>query len=81
MFGKLTNILVILSFSGAANMQKVEINFVVMVIMTRKKLQKMILFKMHNSDVKHIDKWHLKLFPGGSIECKYNKKNLFSQFC
>ena len=27
MFGKLTNILVILDFSGAANMQKVDINF------------------------------------------------------
>lgn len=27
MFGKPTNILVILDFSGAANMQKVDINF------------------------------------------------------
>lgn len=38
MFGKQTNILVILGFSGATNIQKVDINFVVMVIVTRKNL-------------------------------------------
>lgn len=36
-FGKPTNILVILSFSGAANMQK-GIKFVVMVTVTKKNL-------------------------------------------
>lgn len=36
MFRKLTNILVILGFSGAATMHKVDINFVVTVIMTTK---------------------------------------------
>lgn len=40
MFRKLTSILAIVGFPGAATVQKVEINVIVMVIVTRKKLQR-----------------------------------------
>lgn len=80
MFGKLINILVILGFSGAATIHKVDINFVVMVITTREKFNYDFVKNIYNSNVKLTAGTLKFLFPGDSIECKCNEKK-FSQFC
>lgn len=52
MFRKLTSIHAIIGFPGAATVQKVDINVIVMVIV-------MIFLKMYHSDVKQIYSQHL----------------------
>lgn len=78
--GKLTNILVILGFSGAASTQKEDINFVVMLMMTRKKFGQGLCYT-HNSNVKQINSCHLEfLFTGDSTECKCRKRLFLTHF-